>query len=218
MTDSTAEPADFLEHLAERTLADEAERQRNIRRALTGLAVFLLHAIAIAVFIVSIVNKVPVVERVRATVPEAIWILMPPPHPPVHKLVPLPQPQTPVIVAPVITAPITVPQSQSHPLSRPKDEGLLGIGRSLACGASSYENLSPLEREECRRHPWHFVKKPDGTIVLEAPLKPVIPPPTAADVIRHEMQTAPPCPILNNTPCLGKIIHGDPLGGGPQPF
>lgn len=216
MTDSTAEPADFLEHLAERTLADEAERQRNIRRGLTALVVLLLHIVALAVFIVS--NKVPVVERVRATVPEAIWVLMPLPHPPSHKPVPLPQPQTPTIMTPVITSPITLPPVQTHPLSRPKDDGLLGIGRSLACGASSYENLTPLEREECRRHPWHFVRKPDGTIVLEAPPKPVIPPPTAADVIRHEMQTAPPCPILNNTPCLGKIMHGDPLGGGPQPF
>ena len=48
--------------------------------------------------------------------------------------------------------------------------------------------------------------------------KPPEPPPTAMDIMRHEQQTAPPCPILNNVPCLGKIMHGDPLGGGAQPF
>ena len=57
----------------------------------------------------------------------------------------------------------------------------------------------------------------NGTIVLDVP-KPTEPPPSAIDIIRHEQQTAPPCPILNNVPCLGKVLHGDPSGGGPSPF
>jgi hypothetical protein len=92
-----------------------------------------------------------------------------------------------------------------------------GVGRSLACGASSYENLSTAQREACLRRPWAFVKRPDGTIVLDVP-KPAIDQPTAADIMRHEQQTAPPCPLLANVPCLGKVLHGDPLGGSPAPF
>jgi hypothetical protein len=94
---------------------------------------------------------------------------------------------------------------------------LRGVGRSLACGASSYENLSAAERENCLRHPWHFAKRPDGTIVLDVP-KVIDTAPSVADIMRREQQTAPPCPVLSNVPCLGKVLHGDPLGGGPQPF
>jgi hypothetical protein len=102
-------------------------------------------------------------------------------------------------------------------LASPPSEGLLGVGRSLACGASSYEYLAPLQREECLRKPWHFVKRSDGTIVLDV-AKPVETQPSTIDIIRHEQETAPPCPVLSNVPCLGKVMHGDPTGGGPQPF
>lgn len=218
MTDISVEPADFSGILAERTHVQEAERQRNIRRGIAVAAVLLVHILALAVFIFS--NKLPQIVRIRTTMPEAIWILTPQnpstkPHPvPLQPTQQQPEEQT----LPPITAPITLPPIRNPGLTRPESGGLLGIGRSLACGASSFENLTPLQREQCLRHPWEYVKRPDGTIVLVTPPKPVEPQPTTMDIMRHEQQTAPPCPILNNVPCLGKVMHGDPLGGGPQPF
>jgi len=214
VTDSTVESADFSGILAARSHAETSDRQRNMRRAIAGIAVAILHILALAVFIYS--GRIPLIVRIKTTVPEAIWILMPRKHPPAP---PVQTPVAPEESLPVLTAPITLPPiHESRPLAPPANEGLAGIGRSLACGAGSFENLSALQREQCLRRPWEFVKRPDGTIVLAAPDKPPEPPPSIADLMRHEQQTAPPCPILNNVPCLGNVMHGDPLGGGPRPF
>ena len=212
MTDVGSEPADFSVILAEREQADISESERNIRRAVIALAVLVLHVLMLAVFIYS--SRIPLLQRARSTIPEAIMWLMLPPKPPNATLVKPVLPEEPL---PEVVEPITLPPIPARPLPEAPNEGLAGIGRSLACGASSYENLSAAEREQCRRHPWHFVKRADGTIVLEV-AQPVPPPPAAIDVLRHEQQTASPCPILSNVPCLGKVLHGDPSGGGAQPF
>jgi hypothetical protein len=213
VTDVGSEPADFSAILAERTQAEIGERERNIRRTIVAVAVLVLHVLALAVFVYS--SRIPFVQRARSTIPEAImWFMLPPK--PVNPI--LVKPELPEETLPRVIAPITLPPIPARPLpAAPPSEGMLGVGRSLACGASSYENLSPAQRYECRRQPWHFVRRADGTIVLEV-AKPIEPPPSAIDVIRHEQQTAPPCPILSNVPCLGKVLHGDPNGGGPQPF
>lgn len=217
MTDSTATSpdSDFAEIGAARADEALARRRRNIRRGLAAAAVAVVHVLALLMIMVG--NEVPLIKRITETIPEAItWIPMP------KKAVQPPKPalETPEIVVPepIITAPITVPPLRTRPpLAPPASEGLEGVGRSLACGAGSYENLPANLREQCRRQPWAWVKRPDGTIVLEAPPKPVDMP-TTADIMRHEQQTAPPCPVLQNVPCLGKIMHGDPLGGAPRPF
>ena len=212
MTDSAAESADFSGILAARTAAEEAERQRNIRRTITAIVVLILHILALAGFMSS--NRVAIIERIRATVPEAIWVLTPPKKQPPKPLVETPpQPDQDL---PVLTAPITLPPIRHQPLAPPATSGLEGIGRSLACGASSYEYLTAQEREGCRRRPWDFVRKPDGTIVLMAPEKPPPPPAfTPQDLMRHEQQTAPPCPMLQNVPCLSKVLpNHDPVTNG----
>ena len=159
----------------------------------------------------------PLIERIRATVPEAIWILMPkPPAPPKPQVETPPVPEE-TLPLPQIIAPITVPTIRTRPQAQAPTGDLSGVGRALACGASSYEYLTAQQREGCRRRPWDFVRKADGTIVLDVP-KPVEPPPSIADISRHIQQTQPTCPLLANTPCLNKIIHGDPLNGQPQPF
>ena len=190
-----------------------AQRERNLRRTVVAVLVVFLHVFAIAAFVYS--SRIPIAERIRSTVPEAIvWFVF---HP--NQAKPQPeQPPVPQQIVPQVSLPITAPPIPARPLpGAPPSGGLLGVGRSLACGASSYENLTPAQRQQCLRHPWRFVKRPDGTIVLDVP-KPTEPPPSAIDIIRHEQQTAPPCPILSNVPCLGKIMHGDPSGGGPSPF
>jgi hypothetical protein len=211
VTDSTVEPEDFSGILAAHLHAEEAERQRNLRRAIASAAVVVLHVLLIILLIVS--NRVAVVQRVRETVPEAIWILFPQPPKPKTKVE---QPQPAEQETPQLTAPITnVPPTHTQPEAQPQSGDLEGVGRSLACGASSYEKLPPNMREQCRRHPWAFIKKPDGTIVLDAPKPDAIPSFSGADINRHQSQTAPPCPPLINVPCLSNVLPDrDPVTNG----
>ena len=215
MTDSSlaSEPADFSIILAERRHTETAERERIVRRTIVSLLVLALHILVIAVFIYS--SRIPLVQRVRATIPEAILWFVLPPKPTEPKLI---NPELPLPSIPLYSEPITLPPIPAKPLpAEPTSGGLLGVGRSLACGASSYEYLGPLQREQCLRRPWTFVKRADGVIVLDVP-KPVETAPSTIGIIRHEQETAPPCPVLSNVPCLGKVMHGDPRNTGPSPF
>ncbi|HEY0105724.1 MAG TPA: hypothetical protein VGB91_06525 [Rhizomicrobium sp.] len=211
MTDSAAEPDAFAGMAAEHPLmaagADQDSRRNRIRRTIAVAAVIVVHFLAILLIAYS--NKLPAIEKIRVTMPEAIaWI--PIAQPAAHPLRRIEGPQDQTEPFPQITAPITLPPVRHKELEPPAPGGIEGVGRALACGASSYENLPAAERERCYRRPWAYVKRPDGTIVLDVPK--TEPPPTTADIIRHEQQIAPPCPVLSNVPCLGKVIHGD------QPF
>jgi hypothetical protein len=217
LTDSTAQPADFTAMLSDRARVEIADRQRNVRRAIAAAAVLLLHILALSVFIYS--NQIPLIRHIRETIPEAImWIPMPKPAKPRAEQ----PPPLPDISTPVITAPITVPKTKTPHIETPSEDepgGLLGVGRSLACLAGSFENLSARQQARCLNRPWAFIKRPDGTIVMmPKPLEQPEPHLNAAGIMRRQQETAPPCPILSNTPCLGKVIHGDPLGGAPSPF
>lgn len=213
MTDDTVDSDAYAEVLAAHPLTRDAdERQRVQRRWLAGAAVVLVHVFAIMLIVFS--NQIPVVQRIRETIPEAIlWIPTQKPAPPQKKI----DEEQPFESFPFLSAPITLPPEPKKALPPPPSGGLEGVGRSLACGASSYEYLSPAQRETCLRHPWAFIKRPDGTIVLDAP-KPAPPPAfTASDLARHEQQTGPPCPLLANVPCLSKILpNHDPVTNGSQ--
>jgi hypothetical protein len=186
----------------------EQDRRRKIRQTIAVAAVVLVHLLALLLLAIS--NKLPAIEHIRVTIPESItWIPaldLSSRAPKQRDRVPQTTPE-PVYVQP--TAPITLPPARHKELAPPATEGLEGVGRSLACGASSYENLSVVQREACRRHPWAFVKRPDGTIVLDVPKgEQPPPPPTTIEILRHQQETAPPCPMLANVPCLGGVIHG----------
>jgi hypothetical protein len=113
------------------------------------------------------------------------------------------------------TNPILVPK-----IIRPKEEESnaitdlgLALGRSLACGANSFEYLNSKMRNECRHKPWQFVYDRYGNIILdpqgrtadvrEETLRP-------SDVQAHERNTAPRCPqnMDPNAPCMADIIGG----------
>lgn len=214
MTDSSlaSEPADFSIILTERRRTQTAERERIVRRTIVSLLVLAVHVLIISVFIYS--SRIPLAQKVRATIPEAILWFVLPPKPTEPKLI---SPELALPSLPEYSQPITLPPIPAKPLPAEPSGGLLGVGRSLACGASSYEFLAPIQREQCLRRPWTFVKRADGTIVLDVP-KPVDTAPAAIDILRHQQETSPPCPVLSNVPCLGKVMHGDPTGGGPSPF
>jgi len=216
LSDSTAETDAFAGMMAAHPLAqpEAQDRQRIIRRGIAAGAMVVVHLLILLLIVFG--NQIPIVKRIKVTIPEAIqWIPVPAHRNTIHEQPP-PQPESPTV--PEVTAPITLPPVPRS-TAKPQGPGTLeDVGKELGCGASSYEYLTPNEREQCKRHPWAYIKKSDGTLVLQAPPKPVEPPPSIADIMRHEQQTAPPCPMLQNTPCLGKIMHGDPLGGAPSPF
>jgi hypothetical protein len=98
--------------------------------------------------------------------------------------------------------PITLPPSPNA-----IDPGLL-LGQALACGANSFEYLTPQGRANCRRPPWNYTYARDGTIVLNTQYKPPEPKPTPAEVMQLERYTTPECPtnVDPNAPCLSKIL------------
>ncbi len=100
---------------------------------------------------------------------------------------------------------------QERPESAPPGDVLNSIGQALACGANSFEYLTPQQQARCLRQPWHGVIMPNGTIVLDAPNHSAVPGPldmTGADSLRHQAQTAPNCPMMLNTPCLADMFNG----------
>ena len=89
----------------------------------------------------------------------------------------------------------------------------LALGQALACGASSFEYLSPKAQARCKHTPWHYKYDKDGYIVLDATVRPVEPEhnPTGAEAAQHIMNTEDPCPanVDPNAPCLYRVIHGN---------
>jgi hypothetical protein len=87
----------------------------------------------------------------------------------------------------------------------------LALGRALACGANSFEYLTPEGRAGCRHPPWNFTYARDGTIILDTQYKRPEPKPTPAEVLAHERYTADPCLAAKaaGTECIDKIIFGD---------
>jgi hypothetical protein len=103
----------------------------------------------------------------------------------------------------VIPKPPVIEQQQENQPAAPGDV-LKSIGQALACGASNFEYLNKAQQARCPRQPWMAARRPDGTIVLDAPARtaPVQLQMTGADQLRKQAQTENPCPIMLNTPCL----------------
>ncbi len=126
-----------------------------IRRGLVALAVLSSMSLALAVLIYSS-NAVPpraLDDRARADhVVPLHFPKKPEPHPP--QLI---EPELPL---PIITEPITIPPLRiERPMAPPPNEGLLGVGRSLACARRAMESAHADAAEQCLRRPWHFVKR-----------------------------------------------------------
>ena len=116
-----------------------------------------------------------------------------------------------ITTAPVIVVP---PPNPDEAMPQTPADILKAIGEALSCGAENFENLTQAERARCRREPWIARKLPNGTIVLEAASpsrlsrrrrSPNCPAPTR---MRHQMQTAPPCPIMLNIALPQQYAHG----------
>ncbi|HEU4548200.1 MAG TPA: hypothetical protein VFS01_00770 [Rhizomicrobium sp.] len=124
----------------------------------------------------------------------------------------------------VSAAPIAIPRPPPPPTEEKGQTAAPGdilgaVGQTLACAAGNFEHLTQPERERCRRVPWQGAKTPNGSIVMVP--KDVLPRLTepapefrmsGAEQLNRDLATGgPPCPILQNTPCLHGILNG----GGP---
>jgi hypothetical protein len=206
VTDEKLSAADAFTALrALRHADDMAERNKNIRRTITTGAVIGLHVLLVILLIIS--QRMPRVPHIKLPVEITL------------RLLPLPQTaNVPVIVAnpekkkkneeviDLHTSPITLPPPAPSQKEQPVDI-MRALGIALACGASHYEYLSPAEKKLCRHPPWTL---PPDRALVSLP-KPLPPPPglmTGAEAAARERQTAAPCPILQNTPCIDEVIYG----------
>lgn len=187
-------------------LPTEEERRLLIRRILCWVLVALIHVILLSAFILDQYRM----SRLTLKPPtETILDLTKLPQgqsPPIRMIQPeIPHASEPKITtAPVIVVP---PPNPDQAMPQTPADILKAIGEALSCGAENFENLTQAERARCKREPWVARKLPNGTIVLEAANpSPFAPPPepkfSGADALRRQMQTAPPCPIMLNVPCL----------------
>jgi hypothetical protein len=185
--------------------AGEAERERYLKRAGAWIAVALVHVL----FAVTLLTAGHVRAILRQQ-PKEMLLLLPPLHPPAPAQpvrLPEPLPTTPQpLTAPAPT--ITLPPL-SPPATHPQTDVMRVLGKELACGAGSFENLTRAQREACKRVPWHYKKDAQGIIVLDTnPQRDE--PISGADAADQMGKTADPCLAAGNThsECIHKTIFG----------
>lgn len=207
-TSLAGESATLLADLQSRLRLAEEIRRRNIRRMYAGVAVAVLHFFIVLLLINSQWVPVPIAKPKQI---EALqWVLLPAQR---HAAEAKP-------IKPRTSDGATVNPNVIPRILRPKEEEEnnaitdLGwaLGRSLACGANSYEWLNSKMRAECRRRPWDFVYDRYGNVVLNARPRDLPDHETLrpSDVQAQERNTAPTCPqnVDPNAPCLSAIIGG----------
>ena len=173
-----------------------------MRRGVAAVAVAVLHA-AFILFLIQADWIADLRTRPPAE-PPLLWLFLPK-SPGVPKAAPQrSQKEAPHERPAFFSLPITLPPSPNA-----IDPGLL-LGQALACGANSFEYLTPVGRLNCRRPPWNFTYTNDGTIILNTQYRRPEPKPTPAEVLAHERYTAPSCPesVDPNAPCISGIIGG----------
>lgn len=196
-----------MAELQARLRAGEAATKRARRRGIAVAGVVVLHILFVWVLILA--QVIPIETFKRQPLERLTWLdLSQPAQAP--RVVPTPREKKDELTA---VNPYLVPK-----IVRPKEEENNAItdlgyalGRSLACGANSFEYLNSKMRAECKHKPWQFVYDRYGNIILdpqgrtpqerEETLRP-------SDVQAHERNTAPRCPknVDPNAPCLADIF------------
>jgi hypothetical protein len=190
-------------------------RRTTLKRALSWALVCVVHLLFLSMLTISMMEEEQRVGRKSAI--ETILdlsLLRNPNAPRIDIVKPDVQSRTPPEVT---TAPITIPPPKPIPEENPPPapatpgDVLKAVGEAIACGASNFENLTEAQQAHCRHEPWIPRKLPNGTIVLDAPPKVAEQPQlhmSGADQMRHDMQTAPGCPIMLQTPCVDDMFTG----------
>lgn len=207
-TSLVGESATLLADLQARLRTEEETRKRNLRRAYAGVAVAVVHILFVALLITSEWIPIPI-PKARKIEPLQ-WVSLPrraavqPPER-IKPRVPDPGTFNPDVV-------LRLPKPRVEEESNAISDFGLALGRSLACGANSYEWLNPKRRAECAFRPWNFVYDHYGNMVLDARPRMVREEETLrpSDAQARERNTVPLCPtnIDPNAPCLSSIIGG----------
>ena len=190
--------------LTARLHANEAERERALKRIGAGIAVVLVHVLFLALLLAA-----GRVTEIAHNGPKEVLLLLPPLQPETAR--PALPPVTLPVERPVNIPPTIVITPPPQPAAPPKPGDVMqAIGRELACGAGPYEHLSQAEREACKRQPWHSRKNAKGVIVLDVPGAPPDTPVSGIDSVTTTMKTSDPCLAAGNThsECIHKNIFG----------
>lgn len=189
-----------------RLKAEDDARRLATRRAWAAAGVAVVHVAFIFFLIAS--QWLPASMRIKPPEP-LMWLQLQPAPAKAQTQTPVtPRHKAPAWMAPTFVMPkvIRPPEEENNAI----DLGL-ALGRSLACGANSFEYLTPRQQAACIRQPWHFVYDHWGNIVLDAqPRRVEQEKPRPSDIQAHERNTAPSCPkyIDPNAPCLSDIVPG----------
>ena len=201
------ESATALAEFLTRLRTDGEARRLARRRAIAAAAVAVLHVAFIFVLIYS--EWLPGLRVKRPPEAPLLWLLLPR-TPGALKIEP--KRTTPKETTPEAPTFYTLPIIRLPPQPNAITDPALALGQALACGANSYEYLSPLGRANCKRPPWNFTYDQYGDIVLNTHFQrpPPEPKPSNADIMARQRIEGPACPenVDPNAPCLDKIIHG----------
>lgn len=207
-TSLVGDSATLMAGFQARISVSEAMAKRARRRAWSVAAVVVLHILFVWLLILA--DIIPIVPVTKAKLEKLTWLNLNQPAQ-AERVVPTPRQKddTNAAVNPLIVPKILEPKKEEEN-NAITDLGL-AIGRSLACGANSFEYLNSKMRLECRRRPWQFVYDRYGNIVLdpqgrlpreqEETLRP-------SDVQARERNTAPRCPknVDPNAPCYADMF------------
>jgi hypothetical protein len=199
-----------MAELQARFRADEAHLRRGRSRAVAIAAAIVMQVLFVWVLILA--EYIPLDLLSRPKIEKLSWIVLNQPAQ-APRVIPTKQTKadSDAAVNPILIPKIIKPKVEEEN-NAITDLGL-ALGRSLACGANSFEYLNAKMRAECRRRPWQFVYDRYGNIILdpqgrtpevrEETLRP-------SDVQAHERNTAPRCPqnVDPNAPCMADIIGG----------
>lgn len=192
----------------ERLKREEAEKKRRWRRLAVAGLVALGHSLIIGWMIYAKLSQLPPSKPPPET--ELLWLLKPPV---VVKPGPNSTDQREEMIRQAYKAVQLLP-----PVDRDRtnaitvdDDVSMALGRSLACGAGSFEYLTPEGQRRCLRKPWGFTYDRYGYVILDTGRLPAREKPRPSDVLARQRNTAPECPnnVDPNAPCLGRIIRGN---------
>lgn len=206
-TSSLGESATLMAGFQARYAVSEAVAKQARRRGWAAGAVAGLHVIFVWLLIMA--QLVPLDLIPKPKLERMTWInLAQPAQAPRVIQTPQRKEESPTAVNPLLVPKILRPKEEEN--NAITDLGL-AIGRSLACGANSFEYLNAKMRMECRHRPWQFVYDRYGNMVLdpqghtqqerEETLRP-------SDVQARERNSAPRCPknVDPNAPCFADIF------------
>jgi hypothetical protein len=203
VTDSFVSASDaFAGVLAARAAIDRDLRRRAISRTIAVVAVVLLHILFL--YLLLIAERFPSVRK--PAVPHEVLLVLAPAERPTAapRFINANPEKKRERVQEYEPAPINLPPVVAPP-QQPADV-MRALGVELACGASHYEYLNPVERKLCKHPPW---KLPENRGLALAP-----PPPpqpghmTGSEAAARERAQAPPCAPGLQVPCVDTIIYG----------